>query len=305
MTKTLPSGEQFEISHGDQRATIVEVGGGIREYEVDGRAVLDPYPVEAICDGAHGAPLIPWPNRLADGRYSFDGADHQVALTEPTKGNAIHGFLRWRNWQAAEREQDRVVMATTIHPLEGYPFTLEVSVAYELGDEGLNVTTVATNAGDRACPFASGQHPYLSPGTGLIDECTLELDAATRILTDSERQLPIGTEETAGTDFDFRSARTLGDQRLDFAFTDLARDDAGRAWVRLRSPDSGSAELWVDQSYPIVELYTGDTLSEPRRRRGIGSEPMTCPPNGFQSGEGVLRLEPGQTAKSQWGARLA
>jgi aldose 1-epimerase len=305
MTRTFPSGEQFEISHGDQRATVVEVGGGIREYAVGDRAVLDPYPLEATCDGAHGAPLIPWPNRLADGRYSFDGIDHQVALTEPTKSNAIHGFLRWRNWEAKTKEQQRVVMGTTIHPLEGYPFALEVSVAYELGEEGLAVTTTATNVGERACPFASGHHPYLSPGTGLIDECSLELNARTRILTDTERQLPTGTEEVTGTAFDFRTARRLGSERLDFAFTDLTRDEAGRAWVRLAAPDSGSAELWVDESYPIVELYTGDTLSEPRRRRGIGTEPMTCPPNGFQTGQGVLVLEQGQTASSQWGARLS
>lgn len=300
-----PSGEQFEISHRGQRATIVEVGGGVREYAVDGRAVLDPYPVDAICDGAHGAPLIPWPNRLANGRYRFDGVDYQVALTEPTKRNAIHGFLRWRSWRALERESHRVVMGTTIHPLEGYPFALAVSVAYELGEAGLTVTTVATNVGDRACPFASGQHPYLSPGSGLVDECSLELDAGTRILTDAERQLPTGTEPVAGTDFDFRSARLLGDQRLDFAFTDLGRDGAGRAWVRLTAPDSIRAELWVDRSYPFVELYTGDTLSEPRRRRGLGTEPMTCPPNAFQTGEGLLRLEPGEVATSSWGASLA
>lgn len=300
-----PSGEQFEISHGGQRATIVEVGGGVREFAVDGRAVLDPYPVDAICDGAHGAPLIPWPNRLADGRYRFDGVDHQVALTEPTKRNAIHGFLRWRSWRALEREARRVVMGTTIHPLEGYPFALAVSVAYELGEAGLTVTTVATNVGGRACPFASGQHPYLSPGDGLIDDCSLELDAGTRILTDPERQLPTGTEAVAGTDFDFRSARRLGDRRIDFAFTDLGRDEEGRAWVRLAAPDSGRAEFWVDRSYPFVELYTGDTLSEPRRRRGLGTEPMTCPPNAFQTGEGLVRLEPGETATSSWGARLA
>jgi aldose 1-epimerase len=303
--RTPPSGEQFEISHGEQRATVVEVGGGIREYAVGGRAVLDPYPIEAICDGAHGAPLIPWPNRLADGRYSFDGVDHQVAQTEPTKRNAIHGFLRWRSWQANEKASERVVMGTTIHPLEGYPFALEVSVAYELDEAGLTVTTTATNVGEQACPFASGQHPYLSPGTGLIDDCSLELDAQTRILTDAERQLPTGTEAVAGTAFDFRAARRLGDQRLDFAFTDLARDQAGRAWVRLQAQDSTRAELWVDERYPSVELYTGDTLGEARRRRGIGAEPMTAPPNAFQTGEGVLRLEPGQTTRSQWGARLA
>jgi aldose 1-epimerase len=305
MKSTPPSGEQFEISHGEQRATIVEVGGGIREYGVGDRAVLDSYPLGGICDGAHGAPLIPWPNRLADGRYSFDGVDYQVDLTEPTKRNAIHGFLRWRNWEALEREAERVVMATTIHPLEGYPFALAVRVAYELGDEGLTVTTTATNVGSDPCPYACGQHPYLSPGSGVIDDCELELDAETRILTDAERQLPTGTEAVAGTDFDFRTARRLGELRIDFAFTDLARDEAGRAWVRLSGPDARRAELWVDEHYPIVELYTGDTLSEPRRRRGIGTEPMSCPPNAFQTGEGVVRLEPGESAGTRWGARLS
>src|SRR3974390_3279144 len=98
-----PSGEQYGIRCGDQQATIVEVGGGIRDYAVAGRPVLDPYPLGHQCDGAHGALLIPWPNRLADGSFRFDGADYQVALTEPDKHNAIHGFLRWRAWQASER----------------------------------------------------------------------------------------------------------------------------------------------------------------------------------------------------------
>ena len=107
-----PSGEQFEIRHGDQRATIVEVGGGVREYMAGERAVLDAYPVDAMCSGAHGSPLIPWPNRLEDGAYEFDGAEHHVALTEPDKHNAIHGFLRWRPWSAVEHDADRVVMAS-------------------------------------------------------------------------------------------------------------------------------------------------------------------------------------------------
>ena len=299
-----PSGEQFEIACGEQRATIVEVGGGVREYAVAGRAVLDPYPEEAICDGAHGAPLIPWPNRLADGRYRFEGVDYQVALTEPTKHNAIHGFLRWRAWQAVELAPDRVVMGTRLYPLDGYPFALDVYVAYELSDAGLTVSTTAVNIGGRSCPYAAGQHPYLSPGDGLIDDCTLEIPAGTRIVTDAERQLPTGKEPVAGTPFDFRVARRLGEERLDFAFTDLTRGEDGRAVTRLAAPDGKCAELWVDEHYPIVELYTGDTLAPPRRRRGLGVEPMTCAPNAFQSGEGLITLQPEQVLTTRWGARL-
>jgi aldose 1-epimerase len=303
---THPSGEQFEIAAGDQRATIVEVGGGIREYEVASRPVLDPYPVDAMSDGAHGAPLTPWPNRLADGRYSFDGESHQVALTEPEKHNAIHGFLRWRPWTAVEHRAELVVMATRLFPLQGYPFMLDLRVAYELGDDGLTVETTVENVGDAACPYGHGQHPYLSPGEGrLIDECELQIAATSRVVTDPDRQLPTGTESVPGTPFDFDEPRVLGDFKIDDAFTGLRRDAAGRAWARLSGPDGRSAELWVDESYPFIELYTGDTLSPGRARRGLGTEPMTCPPNAFASGEDVIRLEPGDCLTTTWGARLS
>ena len=301
----LPSGEQCEIRAGDQRATIVEVGGGLREYEVDGRPVIEPYPADRMRDGAHGAPLIPWPNRLADGRYSFEGEEYQVPLTEPETRNAIHGFLLWRSWDAVEREVDRVVMATRLYPLEGYPFSLDLRIAYELGPDGLTVTTAVENVGERPCPYGQGQHPYLSPGRGLIDDCTLQLAARTRILTDAERQLPAGREPVRGTEYDFLEPRRLEDTRIDHAFTDLVRDRGGRAWTRLWGADGACAELWADESFRFVEIYTGDTLAPTRARQGLGTEPMTCPPNAFASGDSVIRLGPGDSLTTRWGARLA
>jgi aldose 1-epimerase len=303
--KVLPSGEQFEISVGGQRATVVEVGGGLREYEVDGRPVLEPYAAHRMRDGAHGAVLVPWPNRLEDGRYSFEGTTYQVPLTEPEKRNAIHGFLLWQPWEATERDADRIVMTTRLYPREGYPFTLGIRVSYELGPNGLTAATIAENLGDRACPFGHGQHPYLSPGSGLIDACTLQLSGSTRIVTDSERQLPTRRVPVDGTSFDFLEPRELGQTQIDYAFTDLARDGDGRAWTRLWGPDGGCAALWVDDSYAFVETYTGDTLAPDRARRGLGTEPMTCPPNGFASGDHVIRLEPGESVAAAWGACLS
>jgi len=300
----VPSGEQYELTAGDYRATIVEVGGGVRACDRGARAVLHPYPVSAMADGAHGAPLIPWPNRLADGEYSFDGADYQVALTEPEKHNAIHGFLQWRCWEAREQTAERIVMATMLYPRQGYPFALDVSIEYTLSGDGLTARTTATNIGDRPCPYGCGQHPYLSPGTGLIDDCEIELDAGTRILTSKDRQLPTGTESVADTPYDFRRSRALGDLRVDHAFTDLARDPAGRAWLRLHGSDGLTAQLWVDSTYPLIEVFTSDTLTLDRQRRGLGAEPMTCPPNAFQTGEKVIRLEPGSSVTTAWGVQL-
>ncbi len=285
---------------------VVEVGGGVRSYQVGDREVLQPYALDAMCDGAHGAPLIPWPNRLGDGRYSWAGTDHQLPLTEPEKGNAIHGLMRWRSWQVADRDPDRVVMAARLRPMQGYPFALDLRVAYTLDDEGLRVTTTATNVGDAPCPYGTGQHPYLSPGAGeRLDGCTLELDARTRVDTDDERQLPTGLVPVAGSGYDFRSPRELGDLVVDYAFTDLGRDEQGRAWVRLTGPDERVVGLWVDESYPYLEVYTGDTLEPARRRRGLGAEPMTCPPNAFASGQQVLRVEPGDTVATTWGVTLS
>jgi aldose 1-epimerase len=300
-----PSGEQFEIAHGEQRATIIEVGGGIREYAAGERPVLDPYSAESMCDGAHGMPLIPWPNRLRDGRYSFDGEEYHLPLTEPEAGNAIHGLLRWRNWRALEREADRVVMGTRLHPMPGWPFPLDVAIAYTLADDGLTVQTSVTNLGPRPCPFGCGQHPYLSAGPGWkLDECRLHLAAGTRILTDPDRQLPTGTESVHGTDLDFRSPRMLQGVCLDDPFTDLERDRNGLAWVSLSGPDGHTVELWCDSNYGVIQLYTGDTLAVPRRRLGLAAEPMTCPPNALQSGYGLIQLGPGETFTGRWGVRL-
>lgn len=300
-----PSGRQLEIGFGEQVATVVEVGGGIRRYADGGRDVLDPYPVDQMCDGAHGAPLVPWPNRLADGSYHFDGTDHQVALTEPDKHNAIHGFLRWRSWDCVDHRDDRVTMATTLHPLPGYPFTLAVEVTYRLDRSGLTVTTSATNVGSATAPYGCGQHPYLSPGEGVVDDSVLRLAAGTRVVTDPDRKLPVGRESVRDTAYDFREGRKIGALELDDAFTDLDRDPDGRAWVHLTGSDGRTARLWVDEGYRFVELFTGDTLAPSRRRRGLGTEPMSCPPDAFRSGADVVRLAPGQRTTASWGASLS
>lgn len=248
--------------------------------------------------------LIPWPNRIADGRYSFDGAEHQLDLSEPARANAIHGLLRWRPWTVAEHGRGHVVLQTALLPSSGYPFSLELSILYELSGEGLTVTTTAVNVGERACPYGAGQHPYLSPGAGTIDDCTLQLPAATRLVND-ERMIPTGSEPVACTELDFHVARRIGDARFDVALTDLARDASGRATARLTGVDGHCVELWVDEHHRFLEIFTGDTLAPPaRRRRGLAVEPMTCAPNAFQSAHGLIRLEPGETITTRWGVGL-
>lgn len=295
-----PSGAQWKITRGNAQATIVEVGGGIREYQLDGIDVLGPYPLDAMCDGAHNTPLVPWPNRIESGRYTFDGEDYQVALTEPAQNNAIHGFGRWSNWVLREHEENRIVVGLRIHPQKGYPFLVDVNVEYVLDEHGLTTRITAANLGETPCPWACGQHPYLRCGTATIDELELELKADTWLPTD-EQQIPTGKAPVAGSDYDFRTWRQLGEQRIDYAFTDLERDAEGRAWARVRSAAGRETGLWVDEHFPWLEIFTGDTLAPHRRRRGLGVEPMSAAPNGFATGDGLVRLEPGESLTASWG----
>jgi len=295
-----PSGRQIEIVHGDQRAVVVEVGGGLREYTLNGRRVLDGYGADEMSGSGRGQVLIPWPNRIQDGRYSFDGQDHQLAIDDVEEQDAIHGLVRWAAWVAAERADNRVVMEHVLHPRPGYPFTLGLSVEYLLSDEGLLVRTTATNRGHRPCPYGSGNHPYLMLGQHSVDPLTLRVPGA-KVLVSNDRGIPVGSTQVEGTDYDFRQPRAIAATVLDHAYTELERGDDGRARVEMQDPDGGSAlTLWVDEAHPYVMVFTGDPLPDVNRR-SLAVEPMTCPPNAFRTGEDLVRLEPGQAFTSSWG----
>ena len=292
-----PSGEQVELSVGDQRVVVVGFGGGLRRYSVGDESVLDGYSVVAMCGSGRGQLLAPWPNRVQDGSYEFAGESYQLALDEPERRNAIHGLVRWSRWEVVEHEADRAVLEHRLHPTPGYPFTLDLRVEYSLADDGLTVRVEATNVGDEACPYGFGAHPYLAGGDGPVDGLDLRIPAETALISD-ERSIPIGRQSVDGTELDFRTSKPIGSVQLDHCFTDLSRGGDGRARVEL----GGRAALWVDESYPYVMVFTGDALPDVARR-SVAVEPMTCAPNAFRSGDGLIRLEPGRVALGQLGNR--
>jgi aldose 1-epimerase len=295
-----PSGEQVEIALGEQRAVLVGVGGGLRSYAVAGNDLIDGYGIAEMSTSGRGQVLIPWPNRVQAGSYEFGGRSHQLALDEPSAGNAIHGLVRWAGWRVAEREANRVVVGHTLHPRPGYPFTLELSIEYTLSQGGLAVRTTATNVGTDPCPFGSGAHPYLTFGTGSVDSVLLQVPART-VLHSDERGIPTGSGTVDGTEYDFSRPRAIGATKLDTAFTDLERDQDGLARVELRHPDhDGGLALWVDDRYSYLMLYTGDDRPDVNRR-SLAVEPMTCPPNAFRSGDDLIVLEPDGSFQGVWG----
>ena len=286
--------------HGRQRVGVVTLGGGLRSYEVGGRELLDGFPPGGRPERGRGQVLAPWPNRIEDGSYEFDGRRLQLPLTEPEHGNAIHGLVRSASWNVADRATDAVRLEYLLEPQPGYPFTLALELEYSLGEAGLTVTTTARNAGADRCPYGCGQHPYLTLGTPTIDTLRLQVPAAV-VTCSGDRGLPLGSDPVDGTAYDFRGGRTIGETVLDNAYSELERSADGRARVLLDDPGGGSGiTFWVDESYAYLMVFSGDPYPD-LARRSIAVEPMTCPPNAFRTGESLIRLEPGASSTSTWG----
>ncbi len=302
---TQVTGSQYQIGAGDYAAVVTELGAGLRGLRHRGQPVIAGYQPDELPPGAAGQLLAPWPNRIDGGRYALAGTSHQLDLSEPAHGNAIHGLTRWEPWTLVQHTPEMVLLRVTMLGREGYPFCLDIEAGYYLdGQDGLTVTVTARNAGSRPAPYGTGSHPYLTTGPAAVDECLLTLPAA-RWLPVDERGIPVaGIQDVTGTDADFRTARPVGATRLDHALTGLARDGQGRAWARLAG-GTRQVALWADESYPWLQVFTGDTLDASHRRRALAVEPMTCPPNAFVSGTDLIMLAPGDSVTSRWGLQVS
>lgn len=299
----IPTGQQFEIRHGSAWAVVTEVGAHLRVFEVDGREVIVPFGQDVLPPASHGAVLAPWPNRIRDGQYSFDGASFQLPLTEPSRGTAIHGLVSWLRWDVRSHTASAVELAVDVPPTPGYPFGLTVVTRYELSPDGLAVTTTGTNTGNRPAPYGIGFHPWLSPGPGPLEEAVLQVDAGRWVPTD-DRLLPVG-EQDVPEEFDFRSPRVVGRLELDDAFPGATYDAEGRSWVRLRGTDDRTVALWMEQSLQCWQLCTGDHVGDPASRRaGLAAEPMSCIADAFRTGDRLVRLAPGERYTVRWGLEL-
>ncbi len=284
----LPSGEQWVLRGGGYDATVVSVGGGIRGLTYDGRPVLLAYGEDEPAHAGIGQHLFPWPNRITDGKYTFEGADRQLALTEPATHNAIHGLTRWANWTRIDDETDAgvVVAGHRLHGQPGYPHQLDLRLTYRLGDDGLIVTASATNIGSGDAPYGYGAHPYLSVGRS-IDGCVLEFKAADWLEVSPERMVPIGLSPVHESPYDFSGGRVIGELAIDNAFTGLG----GGSWsVSLTDPDSGARSVLTSNT-PWMQLFTGEAVG----RTALAVEPMTCPPNAFITGQDLVVLKPGES----------
>ncbi|MFB7249925.1 aldose 1-epimerase family protein [Microbacterium sp. NPDC056234] len=294
------SGEQFTIAAHGYQAAIASVGASLRALAFDGRDLVVPFEADEVRPGYRGTTLAPWPNRIVDGRYSFAGVEHQLALTEPGRGQALHGLLSWTDFLPRAVEADRVVLFAVISPQDGYPFRVEVETEYRLDADGLQQTVTARNLGADAAPWGTGPHPYLVAGSGRVDDWALSLPASEVLTVTPDRLSPVAVEPiTAHPEWDFRSAHAIGDVFIDHAFTSLSYAE-GVTEVRVTVADGTGVAMRWDERCPWVQVHTADTGIEATHRIGLAVEPMTCPPDAFNSGVDLVVLEPGASHAASW-----
>jgi aldose 1-epimerase len=297
VTAKRPTGQQIELAADGYSASITEVGATLRTLAYDGRPLIAGFGADEPMPAFNGAVLAPWPNRIRDGRYDFGGRSHQLPVSEPERGTALHGLVAWQPWSILEVNEASVDLSTVIYPQRGYPFLLTLGLRYSLDRAGLRLDVSARNDGDAEAPYGVSIHPWFVAGPEPLSEWVFTLPAH-EVLTVDDRLLPTGVVAVEGS-LDFRDGQPLSDIALDHAFTGVDFRD-GRAAATLRSPGGTGVQIEWGPDSGWVQVCTGDAAGPRLRRRAIAVEPMTCPPDAFRSGEGLIRLAPGETSEVSW-----
>lgn len=296
---------ELTLSFENQRVVVSPWGASLRRYFLVDAAGLETdilwgYSGERHKRGGQGDVLIPFPGRIADGRYSFEGQAFQLERNDKEGPNAIHGFVRALPWMTQRVEANHVAFEVRLEAEEygrrGYPFSLDVRVAYTMARQGLSCAFAIQNVGHQTAPLGVGFHPYFAVGTALIDEAEAKIPCA-GYLEFNERLLPTGKVlDVAGTEWDYRKYREIGARRFNHCYVQLERDRDGMATASLRHGASGhSIDIVMDRSFSAVVVYTGDAIAD-MPRRALAIEPMTCATDAFNRPEwGLKRIGPGET----------
>ena len=244
---------------------------------------------------------MPWPNRVADGKWSLDGRAQRLPITDPVHHTALHGLLCATAYRTVRRSSSSITLAAPVPPRDGYPFSLDTSVTYRLTGDGLHTTHAVRNTGEAHAPVGIGAHPFLTIGDVPADSLTLTVDGERHVDVDG-RLIPVGTSAVDGTRWDLRGGRPVADLDLDDCWA--VRPCADGSTHTLHAGDGRSVSLWADPRFAYVHVFVtrafptadGDVTA-------VALEPMTAEANALNSGHGLRWLAPGEVFSASWAIR--
>jgi len=295
---------QHSIGGVELMASVDLIGGGLRALAIGGVDLIETYPAGGAPPFCAGALLFPWPNRVRDGRWTQHGVDHQLFVTEPDLGNATHGLVLAAPFAVEQQVKSEVTISTSVAPQPGYPFLVRLKVTYRLTDDGLEVTYMVSNESNWPAPVALGVHPYIRIGDVPVADLTVHIGAHTYFPMDAQL-IPIDEQPVTDTVFDLSEGQKVGDSDLNTCYGAVRTVD-GRSRHVVAAPDGRAVELWADEAFAYVQVYTCPIFPRAARTgRAIAIEPMTAPADALNSGVGLRWLDPRNTWEMSWGIRPA
>ena len=300
----------FNTHTGEYGCVLPEFGGNLNELvllkptDKNLISVMDGYATFEEAQensGYKGAKLLPFPNRIGDGQYMFDGVTHELSINRPQEGHAIHGLFYAQPMQVKKVKTGKEAVSVTLEykyngKMKGYPFPCRVQMTYKLNEKGITCKTNIKNIGSQVMPLGDGWHPYFKLDTATVDSLLLKLPPCEDIIIDS-RKLP--THETELHHI-FSEVTPIAKNVLDNGYRLLSLKD--KAITVLQHPtDAYQLQIVQDtgkHKYNYLQVYI------PADRKTIAIEPMSCATNAFNNGFGLIKLKPDATYKAAYKVRL-
>ncbi|RUP85960.1 aldose 1-epimerase family protein [Dermabacter sp. HSID17554] len=287
-------GEIITLTNGASSAELTSVGAALNRFCIGGRDFVVPGAVDDVQFGYRGGIIAPWPNRIGNGTYTYDGVEYELPLNEHERRNALHGLVSWSDFSVENRTENTVDFFHHLIPVSGYPFPLSIRVRYTLHESAITTEVTATNLGETRAPYGVCPHPYVVPGAEHMNEWET-LVPASHVLEVDERLLPVALSPVENHPELHLDGSPIGDRFIDHAYTGFSE---GRITVR-----SASGEVWVEfdpEALPWAQIHTADHPDPSKNRAGLAVEPMTCPPDAFRTGENLVHLAPGASHTVSW-----
>ena len=241
------------------------IGGAIAGFWHNGTPLMRETPDEALRQRlvrqTSSYPLIPYSNRIAHGRFSFQGIAHQLALNFGDHPHSIHGNA-WQNpWQVDEATDTHCRLSLIHRPLEdaeAWPFAYRAEQVLAVSPDGLSITLTLENMDTLAMPAGLGLHPFFPRRDGV----QLRF-AARNVHLSGPDSLPAECIPVPAK-WDYTSMRDLGEPGLDNCFD---------GW-------DGNAEIMFEQEGILLRLdadpvYGHLVVYVPPGRDFFAVEPVT------------------------------
>ena len=229
--------------------------------------------------------LFPFPGRMRDGAFMFEGKKYALPCNDSTKKHAIHGFTARNSWRVIDWNGDDDYAFVTGQfnlkrdlpaALPNWPADFNLNVTYRLYSDRLRVDATVENLGPGPLPFGLGYHPYFRlPGVPDKDIGGHILQANVNEVWEAEQNLPTGWRKDVTGDIDFRYPTPIGPTELDHVFTGVrggATKLSGLVEVATLSHPAAMGRLRVlaDPAFRELVLFT------PPHRQAVAIEPYTC-----------------------------